>query len=87
MKGVEARVDEVNRAKRTNEAEQVLVELVAATAYLQFPMTSRRQINAFEKAKDYLHKRKIDWGRLNITRNNNIYRHATRRDMKIHWGD
>lgn len=61
MKGVEARVDEVNRAKRTNEAEQVLVELVAATAYLQFPMTSRRQINAFEKAKEYLRKRKIDW--------------------------
>jgi putative ribosome biogenesis GTPase RsgA len=57
MKGVEARVNELDRAKHTNEAEQVLIELVAAYANIKFPISSRSLINAFEKARNYLRKR------------------------------
>jgi hypothetical protein len=56
LKGVEARVDELDRAKRTNEAEKILIELVAAST-----QNSIRKMAALEKAKNYLQKRGIHW--------------------------
>lgn len=56
MKGVEARVNELDRAKHTSEAEKILVELVTA-----LDEGSNRIMSTLERAKAYLRKRGIDY--------------------------